>query len=122
MEPEQLFPDSPELMPKDAYLSWIEVDLGAMRRNVRTVQRLLQPTTALFAVIKADAYGHGAVRAARALADEHVEVFCVARVEEALELRAAGIDKPLLVFAPPLAGQVEPTIQAHAAAVISSAS
>lgn len=57
----------------------------------------------LYAVVKADAYGHGAEEVARAL-EEIADGFCVAVMEEGIALRAAGVEKPVLVFAPPLDG------------------
>jgi alanine racemase len=66
-----------------------EIDLGALRANYR-VLRALAPRTDLMVVVKADAYGHGAVAVARALADEGCGHFGVATVEEGRELRTAG--------------------------------
>ena len=77
------------------------VDLSAVRHNARLVQQRAAPAD-LMAVVKADAYGHGAIRVARALRAEGVSHFAVARVPEALELRAAGIEAPIQVFAAPL--------------------
>ncbi|RYZ70080.1 MAG: alanine racemase, partial [Lysobacteraceae bacterium] len=71
------------------------IDLGALRHNYR-VARSLGGGKAL-AVVKANAYGHGAVRCAQALEDE-ADGFAVACIEEALELRAAGIGKPILLL------------------------
>jgi len=71
------------------------IDLDALRHNYR-LARSRHGGRAL-AVVKANAYGHGAVRCARALADE-ADGFAVACLEEALELRAAGIDRPILLL------------------------
>lgn len=71
------------------------IDLQALRHNYQ-LARELSGARAL-AVIKADAYGHGAVRCARALQDQ-ADGFAVACIEEALELRAAGIDRPILLL------------------------
>ncbi|MBC8133173.1 MAG: alanine racemase [Deltaproteobacteria bacterium] len=73
-----------------------EVELGAIRRNFLRIEKLVAPAAA-WAVIKADAYGHGAVSVARALAD-HCTAFAVSLVEEGLELRAAGIRIPIVVL------------------------
>lgn len=59
------------------------------------------PSTRLIAVVKADAYGHGAVPAAKTFVSAGVDYFAVTSAAEAMELRDAGIDAPLLVFAPP---------------------
>ncbi len=92
-------------LPPDTYLTWLEVDVEAARHNYNVFRYLASATTRTFGVVKADAYGHGAVAVARALVEEQVPMLCVARVEEALELRAAGIPVPILVFAPPFAPQ-----------------
>jgi alanine racemase len=77
------------------------VDLGAVRHNARLIQQRAAPAE-LMAVVKADAYGHGAVRVARALRAEGVEHFAVARVPAAVALREAGIEAPIQVFEAPL--------------------
>jgi alanine racemase len=92
---------------REAYLSYLEIDLGAVSRNYAAVSERLKSGTAYFVVIKADAYGHGAVEIARTLENTDAVLFCVARVEEALELRNAGIRKPLLIFASPFRAQAE---------------
>ncbi|MBU0498767.1 MAG: alanine racemase [Gammaproteobacteria bacterium] len=71
------------------------IDLSALRHNLN-VARQMAPTSQVLAVIKANAYGHGAVLAAQALDQAHG--FAVARVDEAVALREAGIDKPILVM------------------------
>lgn len=71
------------------------IDLQALRNNYQ-LAREVSGAKAL-AVVKADAYGHGAVRCAQALASE-VDGFAVACIEEALELRAAGISQPILLL------------------------
>ncbi len=75
---------------------WIEIDAGALRHNLAVVRRHA-PNARVMAVIKADAYGHGVLLAADALQD--ADAFAVARVGEAVQLREAGVDKPLLVLA-----------------------
>lgn len=73
-----------------------EVDLGAIRRNLDRLTALAAPA-AVMAVIKADAYGHGAVPVARAIADRCAAV-AVSLVEEGFELRAAGLERPVVVL------------------------
>jgi len=78
---------------------WAEVDLSALRRNMARVLSCVQPGTAMLAVVKADAYGHGAVPVARALCDQPgLWGFGVGDSQEALELRAAGITAPILIL------------------------
>jgi alanine racemase len=73
------------------------VDLGAIRHNVRTLKRCA-PSSHLMAVVKADAYGHGAVPTARAVLEAGADSLAVVTVEEGAELRRAGINAPILVF------------------------
>jgi alanine racemase len=77
--------------------TWAEISLSALRRNYQRV-RLLAGRRRVMAVVKADAYGHGAVPVAKCLAQCGVDWFGVATVEEALELRQAGIDQPVLLL------------------------
>lgn len=71
------------------------IDISALRHNFQRV-REAAPGCRVMAVVKADAYGHGAVRVSRAL--ENADAFAVARMQEAGELRAAGITKPVLLL------------------------
>jgi len=71
------------------------IDLAALRHNLRVAHHAA-PASRLIAVIKANAYGHGMQRVARAL--EQADAFGVARVEEGVQLREAGVGKPLLVL------------------------
>ncbi len=82
---------------------WAEVDLAAYRHNVQVLQALTGPPTRLMAVVKADAYGHGAVHISRAAIDSGADFLGVSRLEEALELRATGIEAPVLIlgYTPP---------------------
>ena len=86
---------------RDRRWSWVEVDLGAIRHNVMEVKRRLKPGTKLMAVVKADAYGHGAVECAKAALTSGAETLGVATVDEGIELRQAGITAPILIFGEP---------------------
>ena len=77
---------------------WAEVDLGALRRNYRQLRQRLSPGGKYLAVVKADAYGHGAVPVARVLQEEGADWFGVASLEEGEELRQGGITRPVLIF------------------------
>jgi alanine racemase len=80
--------------------TWAEIDLGAFDRNVDSIVSGLPPGTRLIAMLKANAYGHGAVELARRCTPERVAMIGVALLEEALELRDAGITLPILVVGP----------------------
>jgi len=79
--------------------SELTVDLGALRRNARTLLRVLDGAQ-LWAVVKADAYGHGAVDVAGALLDEGAGALCVATVAEGIELRLEFSLARILVMGP----------------------
>ena len=73
------------------------IDLDAIARNVRTIAERVAPAEVM-AVVKANAYGHGAVEAARAALAGGATRLGVADLDEALELREAGIDAPILAW------------------------
>jgi alanine racemase len=79
-------------------LIWAEVDLGAVAHNVRELRRCADPRAKVMAVVKADGYGHGAVEVARTALANGAEWLGVARLPEAVPLREAGFDVPILVF------------------------
>jgi len=74
-----------------------EVDLGALRKNVDVVQAEVGESVGILAVVKADAYGHGAVACARSL-ERKVWGFAVSLVEEGVELRRGGVNAPIVVL------------------------
>ncbi|MEO8207427.1 MAG: alanine racemase [Chloroflexota bacterium] len=88
---------APADLPRTA---WLRIDLDALRSNLDVIRGLAGPDTPVHPVVKADAYGHGAVPVARALEDAGAEGFCVATLDEALALRRAGISRPILVLYP----------------------
>ncbi|WP_422392984.1 alanine racemase [Neomoorella humiferrea] len=77
---------------------WAEVDLEAIAHNVRAIKKILSPHTELMAVVKANAYGHGAVPVARTALANGVTWLGVATLDEALALREEGITAPLLIL------------------------
>src|SRR5258705_3395959 len=74
-----------------------EINLGHLRHNLRVVKRAAE-SSLVYGVLKADAYGHGAPAVARTLERSGIDGFCVALLEEAVELREAGIRAPILVM------------------------
>ncbi len=83
--------------PRSAHRAWVEVDHDAIRHNLAAL-RGLAPDAAVIGVVKADAYGHGAEAVARTLVAEGVERLAVATVDEAMALRSAAIDAPIIVL------------------------
>ncbi len=77
--------------------AWAEIDLDAVRHNVGVLREVSAPAE-VWAVVKADGYGHGAVAVARAALEAGASGLCVALVKEGVELRRAGIDAPVLVL------------------------
>jgi alanine racemase len=92
--------------------SEITIDLGAVKRNVRTLLARLEGAE-LWAVVKGDGYGHGAVDVGRAALDVGATALCVATVPEALVLRGALPDARLIVMGPALEEEVEPAREAR---------
>jgi alanine racemase len=86
------------------------IDLAALRHNLG-LARQRAPASRICAVIKADAYGHGLERVAAALAA--ADGFAVARVEEALRLRGAGVEHPILILSGALSPEETAAAQAH---------
>jgi alanine racemase len=78
--------------------TWLEIDVDAIAQNVRIFKEIIGPDVRLMAVLKADAYGHGAVKAARTALNNGASYCGVASVNEAVELRQAGISAPVLVL------------------------
>ncbi len=83
----------------------VEIDLSAIAHNARLVQKMAAPASVM-AVVKADAYGHGAVRVSRKLVEEGIDYFAVATLAEAEHLRKHDIREPMLVMAAPLPGSL----------------
>ncbi|WP_026759776.1 alanine racemase [Selenomonas ruminantium] len=77
---------------------WAEVSLQALRHNYREIKKQLAAGVKLCAVVKANAYGHGAVAAARVAVEEGAEYLAVATLSEGIELRQAGFTTPILVL------------------------
>ena len=100
-------------LPKTA---WLEIDLDALTSNVRLMQSLLPPGVRVEPVVKADAYGHGAVAVARALVADGVRGLGVATFDEALELRQAGIEVPIAIHFP-IPPELAPDALSHSMAV-----
>lgn len=78
--------------------AWIELDLSALRQNVRLLQNCIPTGCKLMPAVKGDAYGHGAVPIARELNRIGIEDFCVACAKEGIELRNAGITGNILIL------------------------
>ncbi len=87
---------------KSYFRTQANINLDAIYQNVENAKKLLKPDTGMMAVIKADGYGHGAVEIADTI-DGLVDAYGVAILEEGIELRRAGVGKPILIlgYTPP---------------------
>ncbi len=94
--------DTPPVRPA----RWVEVHTSALQANLAAAGARLKPNARVIAVVKANGYGHGTALAARAFADAGAELLAVTTLEEAGEVRAAGVTTPILLFAPSIAEDV----------------
>ncbi len=78
--------------------AWVEVDLSAVAHNFRAIRRITAPEAGIMAVVKANAYGHGALEVSRTVLGEGADGLAVAILNEARQLRDAGINAPILIF------------------------
>ena len=78
--------------------AWVEIDLDALRFNIRNIRAAVRQQAILIGVVKADAYGHGSVACAKVLEQEGVRHFAVATIQEGIELREAGIKGPVIIL------------------------
>jgi len=78
--------------------AWVEIDRAALSHNLNQLKHLLSASTQLMAVVKADAYGHGATMVAQTALATGAYGLCVATVEEGIQLREVGIDAPILIL------------------------
>lgn len=85
----------------DRRWAWIEIDRSAIRHNIIETKRFMHPGCKLMAVVKADAYGHGAVEVSRTALSSGADYLGVATVDEGVELRRANINAPILILAEP---------------------
>jgi len=78
--------------------TWTEIDLNALSYNYAQIEAFITPSTKLCCVVKANAYGHGAVELAKQFSTLGADWFAVSNIDEALQLREAGIKEPILIL------------------------
>jgi alanine racemase len=98
--------------------TWAEIDLNNLAANFNRIKKRVSPVARVMAIVKANAYGHGAVECARRLQSEGADWFGVALPEEGVELRAAGISEPVLCLAGCWPGQADLCIQQRLTPVV----
>ena len=101
-------------------VTFVEVNREALRHNVRAVLGELAAGTQLMAVVKANAYGHGLVEAARVFAQEGAQWLGVSTVGEGVALREAGVEEPVLVFLPAVEDELEALVRQRLTATVVS--
>jgi alanine racemase len=99
--------------------TWVEVDLDRLTQNIKSIRDGLRGNAKILLTVKADAYGHGAVQVAQA-SSRLVHMFGVATLDEAIELREAGIKNKILILSPILATEVPAVAYAGLTVTISS--
>lgn len=100
--------------------TYVAINKDALRHNIRTVLGYMKPQSKLMAVVKANAYGHGLIEAARIFVREGAAWLGVSTMEEGIALRQAGLDAPILVFLPPLPDEYEAFVQNRLTATVLS--
>ena len=91
---------------------YAKVDLDIIEENLKTIHSMTSPETGIYAVVKADAYGHGAEKVSERLQKlDYVKGFCVATLEEGISLRESGIDKKILILGYSFPDQYEELIK-----------
>jgi alanine racemase len=100
--------------------TWAEVDLDRFGRNVAAIQNAIGPDCAIMLVVKADAYGHGAVEISRAAVDAGVSMLGVATLHEGIELRSSGLTTPIVILSPSLRNEVDEIIENRLTPCVSS--
>jgi alanine racemase len=78
--------------------TWVEIDLHSIKTNLNTVKGIIGDNVSILAIVKADAYGHGAVTVSKILINNGVEILGVATLEEGMELRESGINHPVIIL------------------------
>ena len=91
--------------------TWVEIDVDAIAHNFNAIKKKVGMNTKILAIVKADAYGHGAVEVTRTLVKNGVDMLGVAVPEEGIELRENNIKAPILVLTPVLPEQIEETLE-----------
>jgi alanine racemase len=99
--------------------TYVRVSRTALRRNVRAVKGALNARTALCAVVKANAYGHGLVPTAKLFAECGADMLGVASIDEGIALRRAGLESPVLVFHALAPEETEAAAEHHLAITLS---
>jgi alanine racemase len=94
-----------------AYRNWVEIDLDNFRHNWNVIRRLVGSDVRVMQVVKADAYGHGAIEISRAALKNGVSCLGVANADEGVQLRVSGIEAPIIILSPSTASEIDDIIK-----------
>ncbi|MBN2183942.1 MAG: alanine racemase [Candidatus Krumholzibacteriota bacterium] len=108
------------VMKMDRFPAWVEVDLDAFKLNISQIREHLDHRADILLVVKADAYGHGAVRISRLAVECGVKMLGVATLDEGRELREACIDLPIIILSPVLPQELREVLENDLAVTTSS--
>jgi alanine racemase len=100
--------------------TFAEINLDSFRHNLHSIKSLIGPDVGTMAIIKADAYGHGAIQCARAATKEQVNYIGVGIIQEAIELRENGITSPILILGGIYPNEIEDLIKYNLSTSLSS--
>lgn len=98
---------------------WIEIEIAALRENFRAIREFAGESVRLICVVKANAYGCGAIECARVFAEAGADYFAVTRLAEAISLRENGLLAPILLLSPALPDELETLVQLDLTACLS---
>lgn len=93
------------------YRSWVEVDLDNFKKNLAEIRRLVGPRVKIMQVVKADAYGHGAIEIANTALKNGASFLGVANADEGVQLRVSGIEEPIVILSPSPVGEIQEIIK-----------
>jgi alanine racemase len=94
------------LTNKQKYRSWVEVDLDNFIDNIKEIKRLIGSRIGFMQVVKADAYGHGAIEISNVALKNGARMLGVANADEGVQLRVSGIEAPILILGPSTAAEI----------------
>lgn len=99
------------LKKEQKYRSWVEVDLDNFIGNLKEIKRLIGPQVDFMQVVKADAYGHGAIEISNMALKNGARILGVANADEGVQLRISGIEAPIVILGPSTAAEIEQIIK-----------
>ena len=100
--------------------TWAEIDMDALAHNYRQARRRIGPNVKYLGVVKADAYGHGAVQVSRKLEELGADYLAVSSLDEAKELRRGGIQSPILILGHTPPSMVSQLLEYHITQTVSA--